>query len=272
MTSPPAESRVSDALVSEAGAEAQRRNYGTIVIVGGGCYGSYYTRQLGRAARAGALDWESLVIVDRDEACAVKHSPDFIAMLDLPRPPRLVVAEWRDFFDHFLGTTAEREGISTDAIVPSPLMPHLLYEWLLNRSADRWPGRQVETLPLTVAPRIPWQRASPDGTHYVSFALWTCPINCIEPAICPHTRSERSWSMPPALEQYVAEATTNGQALQGPIVFHCTHRAYGVGMVDVADVVAADRLVAETGDRGPADFLVGTVSHCHGALNVLHLV
>jgi hypothetical protein len=34
-------------------------------------------------------------------------------------------------------------------------------------------------------------------------------------------------------------------------------------------VLAADRLVAEAGTRGAAEVLIGTVSHCHGALNVL---
>ena len=36
-----------------------------------------------------------------------------------------------------------------------------------------------------------------------------------------------------------------------------------------SEVLAADRLVAAAGDRGPAEVLVGTVSHCHGALDVL---
>ena len=49
--------------------EAQR--YGDIVVVGGGCYGSYYVRQLRRARDAGALSWQRLVVVDRDGGCRV---------------------------------------------------------------------------------------------------------------------------------------------------------------------------------------------------------
>ncbi len=33
------------------------QDYGTIVIVGGGCYGSQYVRQLGRASLAGVMTW-----------------------------------------------------------------------------------------------------------------------------------------------------------------------------------------------------------------------
>ena len=45
--------------------------YGTIAIVGGGCYGSYYVRQLERARRAGVIEWQRLLVVDRDAACRV---------------------------------------------------------------------------------------------------------------------------------------------------------------------------------------------------------
>jgi hypothetical protein len=113
---------------------------------------------------------------------------------------------------------------------------------------------------------VPWQRAGNDGTHFVSFAEWMCPINCIEPPRCPHTRGERSWSLPPAIAGYVASEQASGRRLEGPFVFHCSHRAFGVGMLDVADVLDADRAIAERGAEGSAAFLVGTASHCHGAL------
>jgi hypothetical protein len=55
--------------------------------------------------------------------------------------------------------------------------------------------------------------------------------------------------------------------VEGPFIFHCAHRAYGVGMLDVRDILAADRAIAERGAAaGAAAFLVGTASHCHGAL------
>jgi hypothetical protein len=54
-----------------------------------------------------------------------------------------------------------------------------------------------------------------------------------------------------------------------PLLFHCTHRTFGVGMIDVADVVDADAAIARDGETGGASFLIGTVSHCHGALRRL---
>lgn len=100
----------------------------------------------------------------------------------------------------------------------------------------------------------------------MSFAEWMCPINCIEPARCPETREERSWSLPVALTSYVQDERRAGRFLEEPLVFRCSHRAYGVGMIDVRDVFDADATIAARGAAGSASFLIGTVSHCHGAL------
>lgn len=242
--------------------ELQR--FGTIVVVGGGCYGGYYVRQLARAERADALTWDAVVVVDRDPRCAVALLPASAR----PSGLRVQVAEWRDFFAEYLGAAAVDAGRHAhDAIVPSPLMPHLMADWLVDRALARWPGRRVAAEPLAEPMAVPWQRPGDDGTHYVSFAEWMCPINCIEPARCPHTRGERTWSMPTALAGYVTAERDAGRPVEGPFVFHCAHRAFGVGMLDVRDILAADRAIAERGrERGRAAFLVGTASHCHGAV------
>ena len=238
-------------------------HFGTIVVVGGGCYGSYYVRQLSRAAQANAATWTELVVIDRNAACRVAR----LASAERPPALRMVTAEWAAYFDRYL-TDASMRPLETrhDAIVPSPLMPHLMAEWLLARARARWPARDVAVEPLASAPAVPWQRAGGDGTHYVSFAEWMCPINCIEPVRCPATKDTRTWSLPPALARYAADERAANRPVEGPFVFHCSHRTHGVGMIDVRDVIAADSAIAERGETGPAAFLVGTASHCHGAL------
>jgi hypothetical protein len=228
--------------------------YGTIIIVGGGCYGSYYLRQLRRARERGAVTFDQIVITDRDAQCAVAGS--------LGADARLDVGEWSAFFDSFLA--AAHAG--RDAIVPSPLMPHLLAHWIESRARARWPERSIVTQMPGALTGVPWQREGAGNTRYVSFAEWTCPVNCIEPHICPHTREERSWSLPVAIAAQRQPGTPPVSA-----VFHCTHRAFGVGMIDVADVLAADGALAAAGADGPARCLIGTVSHCHGALGELIL-
>jgi hypothetical protein len=245
------------------------QRYGTIVVVGGGCYGSYYVRQLGRASSADALSAERVLVVDRDPACRVAAGLQSERKMKL----ELVVSDWTAFFDSYLGDAAARteagDGELPDAIVPSPLMPHLMYEWIERRARARWPQRLVETRPLDPPAGIPWQKRGADGTQYVSFAEWVCPVNCVEPELCPATRGPRSWSMPPAVLAATEEARRNGRNLAGPVIFHCQHRAYGVGMFDTSDVIAGDALVQRAAAEGAAEVLVGTVSHCHGALTVL---
>jgi hypothetical protein len=233
------------------------QHYGTVVVVGGGCYGGYYVRQLRRARERGAITFERLIVTDHDENCAVAR--DDAADLDV------VVADWSEFFASYLGGGAR----DADAVVPSPLMPHLFFQWLEQRARERWPERAVSVEMPGAVGSVPWQKEGGESTRYVSFAEWMCPVNCIEPRICPHTREVRSWSLPPSVAAHVEAARARGERLDGPAIFHCTHRAYGVGMIDVKDVLDAERMLAAAGEGGTVRMLVGTVSHCHGALGVL---
>jgi hypothetical protein len=241
--------------------------FGTIVIVGGGCYGGYYHRQLQRAARANALVADRVLIVDHDAKCAVART--LAAGTDTaPLDCELEIADWRAFFATYLDRAAHTpDQYARDAIVPSPLMPHLMGEWLVARARAR-AGGDVATHPFDRPPVVPWERAGDDGTHYVSFATWMCPINCIEPRICPHTKGERTWSMPARLADYARERNEAGEATE-IAVLHCEHRAYGVGMFDTRAVIDADARIRAASERGVADVVIGTVSHCHGALTRL---
>jgi hypothetical protein len=252
--------------------------FNRIVVIGGGCYGSWYAGQLARATERGALAASEIVVVDRNPACKVAGLLADGAFDTLPL--RLVHTTWDAYLAEWLG--AGSDALAGDAMVPSPLMPHLCLDWLMARARARWPERTVRVAPLPRAPNMPWERAAPDGRHYVSFATWTCPVNCIEPARCPATRGTRDWSMPPALAAYVRDSATLGAepegavtvdapVLRGPVIFHCVHRTYGVGMIDAAGIAEADDEIARWGADGPVSVLVGTVSHCHGALGVLDI-
>ena len=199
--------------------EWQANRYGTIVVVGGGCYGSYYVRQLDRAARAEALSAERLLVVDRAADCAVAGT-----LKDASIPSELRVQEWRAFFDDYLTAAADDpHAYAHDAIVPSPLMPHLMGEWLVERARRRF-GDAVSTPAFERVPDVPWERAGADGTHYVSFATWMCPINCVEPRTCPHTRDERTWSLPTRLAEHAEHVRVEGGAVEVATLF-CRHRA-----------------------------------------------
>ncbi len=136
-------------------------------------------------------------------------------------------------------------------------MPHLLFEWLVTAARAASPTQTVRIAAPDEMADMPWQQPGSDGTRYVSYATWTCPINCIEPVTCPHTKGPRHWSMHDALPAAGPPAAT--------ALLRVTHRTFGVGMIDVADVLAAHDVVTSAAVRGlPA--WVATASHCHGAV------
>lgn len=232
-----------------------------VVIVGGGCYGTFYARQLSQARQKGRAAFERLLIVDRDPGCR------FMVELEPDAARQLIASDWDAFFDGYL-TRRPEPAAAPDVIVPSPLMPHLMYHWLLRQARRRWPRRTVETRPLPRGPGTPYDRAAPDGTRYVSYADWICPTHCIEPALCPVTRAPRTWEMGDALAALARELGT----ATDPVLFTCEHQVFGVGTFDVTEVLAGDALVCQAGASGAeADVLVGTISSCHGAVNLLHL-
>lgn len=236
-----------------------------VVIVGGGCYGTFYARQLLQARDRGKASFSRLLIIDRNPDCqfgqTLGNAPDRL----------LVVEDWDRFFDRYLEAAGQRREPGRDVIVPSPLMPHLMYQWLLRRARRRWPGRLVEHRPFPEGPGTPYDQASPDGTRYVSFADWLCPTHCIEPALCPITRAPRTWDMADAVTD-LTRRLGHGRPMAGPVIFHCQHLVFGVGTFPVTQVLAGAARLYQAGDGGtPVDLVVATLSSCHGALNLLHL-
>ena len=249
-----------------AGDASASRAFGDIVIVGGGCYGSFYAGQLLRAREREAARWRRLLVVDRDPACRAA------ALIGGAPDTALAVCDWADFFDDYLDECSARPtAAAPDAIVPSPLMPHLMYEWLLRRARARWPGREVASSPVTQAAGTPYDVLAPDGTRYVSFADWLCPVHCIEPATCPVIRAPRTWEMGDAMTD-LARRLDASRPTAGPVLFTCRHQVFGVGMFDVNTVLEGDITVTRAGEGGqPVDIIVGTVSACHGAVSLLRL-
>ncbi|MEX2156360.1 MAG: hypothetical protein WD773_05925 [Gemmatimonadales bacterium] len=208
------------------------------------------------------------MIVDRDENCQARRE-----LGDAP-DREFVTSDWSGFFDRFLATVRPSDAPTDDFIVPSPHMPHLMFEWLLRRARARWPRRAVGVEPVPGDLGTPYDRAGggPDQARYVSFADWICPTHCIEPALCPAIGAPRTWEMADAVRGLAQRLRQGGRPVAGPALFVCKHHVFGVGTFAADAVRTGDRLVEEAGASGaPAEVLVGTISSCHGALNMLSL-
>lgn len=235
---------------------AQR--YREIAIIGGGCYGSFYATQLATARARGKIQFETVVLVDRDPGCqAVRGGligPGF----------RLEVSDWDGFADRFFARPAPEPAAPDDALVPSPLMPHLMAHWLERLAAGR-----TRRVAAELSFETPFDRLAPDGTRYVSFADWLCPTHCIEPRLCPAISAPRTWEMSDAVRSY-ADRIAATRRVAPPALFVTRHRTFGVGMFDLAEVRAAHAVLeAALAVPEPVDVVVATVSSCHGAVTIL---
>jgi len=231
--------------------------------VGGGCYGTFYASQLAKAKARGRVDYRTVIVVDRNPDCRARRE-----LGDAP-DRRYETHDWTSFFDAFFDASLDA---SDDFIVPSPHMPHLMFEWVLARARQRWPSRSVKVDPVPGDMGTPYDRTAQDATRYVSFADWVCPTHCIEPALCPAIGAPRTWEMGDAVRALADRLREQGQHVAGPALFVCKHHVFGVGTFAVDAVLAGDRLVAEAGASGEAaGVLVGTISSCHGAVNLLSL-
>jgi hypothetical protein len=237
---------------------------GDIAIIGGGCYGTFYSGQLEAARTKGALEYRRLLLIDRDPACRATTLP--------ADPMREVVCrEWGSFLDNWLDRgQRDRDGLA-DMIVPSPFMPHLMAEWLQRQGEARWPSRGVVRVPAEKPLGTPYDQLHADGVRYVSHADWLCPTHCIEPLRCPATRAPRTWEMGETVADWTRSLALSRPTV-GPALFTCEHVTHGVGMYPARrafEGLAHLATLAEHPEGG--DLVVGSVSSCHGAVALLRL-
>lgn len=145
-----------------------------------------------------------------------------------------------------------------------------MFEWVLRRARHRWPGRALSVVPVPGKLPTPYDRSGPsDATRYISWADWICPTHCIEPALCPAIGARRTWEMSETVTALAEQLRSSGRPVRGPALFVCKHQVFGVGMFPAESVRAGDRMVQQAGESDEAEVLVGTISSCHGALNLL---
>ena len=215
-----------------------------VVVIGGGDVGERYVRQLVRAVAAGRLETDRIVVVDRDPSCAARVHDD-------PRL-RFDVADWSEWLD------ASLDGLGgDDHVVPYHWAPHLFLDWL-RRQVGR-AGASAQTGGEWPPRGTPYEGTTAAGDRALSYATWPCPPMCIEPALCPHTRGAKDWSLAADLA-----APRPGEPFDGHVVFRCLHLVYGVGTTPVAEIRSARDRVLQGLPAGRRTYLVSTASHCHG--------
>jgi len=221
------------------------------VVPGGADIGAATVSRLLRAAACGRLETELILVVDRDPSCLA-------ARIDDPRV-RFLRAEWAEGLDAVLDDRGP-----DDHFVPYHWAPHLLSDWLVREVARA--GGSARRGGDVPSHGVPVDRPTRDGDRALSYATWICPPTCIEPALCPHTRGAKDWSLAGDLER-----APDTDPFDGRIVFRCLHLVWGVGTVPMAAVKAARDRLRQGLREGPRRYLVATSSHCHALATVLRV-
>lgn len=231
-----------------------------LIVIGGGCYGCYHTRQLLKAQRRGKIAVRRFMVVDRNPACR--------ALGEFAGEPlvEVVRSDWAAFLRRYLDGLPED---TPDRIVPAPFAPHLLCDWLLDAVRADVPSVALARGRCELALGLPYEQSDAVGNRFISAAGWLCPATCIEPARCPAIRAERTWELGDIVR---AGADRAPQPYASVSLFTCRHFAFGIGTIPIAALVRARRdLAAALRREGPDErrALVGTVSACHGVLGEL---
>lgn len=210
------------------------------------------------------------MVLDRDPQCAA-------AALSSPRV-RVEAVSWDEGLARHLA-----QATPGDHVVPYHWAPHVLLDWLAHDLGRH--GLRLDRAPLaaSVAPRTgavggldPRPRVADDtataealpacppvtlttgaGDVAMSYADFVCPVSCIEPALCPHTRGPRSWTLAGELGR-----------VRHSYVFPCTHLAWGVGTIPVSSIFSVREQIVASRRQGDlptgAALWISTASHCHG--------
>jgi hypothetical protein len=230
-----------------------------LIIIGGGCYGCYHTRQLLKAQRRGTISARALVVVDRNPACRA------LAEFAGESLVRVVRADWATYLREELGACSPD---TDDRLVPAPFAPHLLCDWLLAIAQAAAPDRTIERVACELTLGLPFERGDVTGNRFISAAGWVCPATCIEPALCPAIRAPRTWELGDLVRAGAARSATPYQTVA---LFTSQHYAFGIGAIPVAELARARLGLTRAlrADAAPQRALVGTVSSCHGVLGEL---
>lgn len=237
------------------------------IIIGGGCYGSFYTRQLLRGADRIGIG--KIHVVDRDSGCQVVRE-----LGGDERDPghRLVFhfQDWKLFLENYLVELLDRHAAGEeiqDQYAPPCLAPHILFELFLEKAKKDDPTLLFSQKPVEFAVGTPLDMKLPSGNRALSFATWTCPRSCIEPPTCPHTKGPKDWDMKEYLAGSIHEWPLRVDSLH---LFQCLHYAMGVGTIPMKSVVE-EYIRFRDVVRVPGTHLsaMATVSSCHGLLSLV---
>lgn len=150
-----------------------------------------------------------------------------------------------------------------DILVPDHTAPHLLLQTLLQIIQKQRPDIIATLNPMSTSFNTPFVKDLQNQSLYaLSYATWTCPLECEEPVICPHTQQKREWSFENSLPKMINTADSS-QHYQ----FFCQQLIEGLSFIPIDKILQTITHLLDTLRQSPQQTItVSTHSHCHGII------
>lgn len=151
-----------------------------------------------------------------------------------------------------------------DTLVPDHTAKHVFLQVFLDVTEKKFP--QLQTFPVAFKSDFttPFLKKSDDESVWaVSYATWTCPLDCDEPEICPHIEDTRSWDFNKSLTKLFLEQSTDTSCYR----FSCARLIEEISHIPMKKIQNDIFNYLHTLEKTPPQkVIVATHSHCHGIL------
>ncbi|MCP5464475.1 MAG: hypothetical protein H7A33_05560 [Deltaproteobacteria bacterium] len=231
----------------------EKSSYRHVLVLGGHKLATSYAHKITQAKSKGALFYHDLTLVDPKancEASKTKFAQD-------------VGIKTQSYADAIAQAIKAPNLNDEDILIPDHTAKHVLLQLYINVAKEQ-SGKEPSLAKITKKPDTPFSYQSEDQTVLaLSFATWTCPADCDEPAICPHTKSTRDWEM----ADKISDLKKILLSKESKALFHSyACPSFYEEICHIPLTLIRDR-VAELKthlSKNQAPVYVATHSHCHG--------
>ena len=238
---------------------------GPIYVLGGGLLGCHYIGKIIRAKEEGLLAYPELCFIDpHADVPAVEKFGGSARQAGSAR-------HIEDTYTEFLEKLIQKRPGNPGILIPDHSAPHVLFRVFLDLVQDdkRLQKREVRVMPFPTEqdsfPKTPFLKTLDSGICAVSYAQWTCPLECEEPSTCPAIEKERTWNFNDAFSHYTRDHHTN--PLLSSHLFSCLQLVCGVAFIPIDHIIHEwDRLTHKLESQQKVELLVATFSKCHGII------
>lgn len=220
-----------------------------IIVLGGHKLSCVYLKHILQAQNEGLIQFEEIVYIDENSACQARETFPQIKQIQ---------KTYHDGLKNILNS--ESFSLDQSILIPDHTAPHVLFRLFLNLIEEK-----TKIIPFKEDLKLPFQHNA--EVSALSYADWTCPMECDEPAICPAINDKRSWHF----DRFFREFQNNYQKNFSSHLFFCQQLAYGVAYLPlnlIKDEWEKLRQSLKTQKR----FCVATYSKCHGILGIAELI